>query len=222
MKYDTVHGRATKLPPPQVQVDESERSGVGRLISGIATGMSGERQPSVAEMAEMNAQIQHQHRESIERDQQQKVLKIVAQMSHEVAAVYKEVGSDQLPDWCHDLQTTECRLEFTAGTLQEAEAVIRDWLTRLNDICRIASFFQNEKAFQNEACNPENPQGMRKYLEEMFADCNLPEVLVEMELCRRFPDGSSMGSFSLIDTPGDKHFLFRYELMGRYQSRSFC
>ena len=93
----------SRRPPPQVQVDESERSGVGNLISGIATGMSGERQPSAAEMAEMNAHIQRQHRESIERDQQQKVLKIVAQMSHEVAAVYKDVGSDQLPDWCHDL-----------------------------------------------------------------------------------------------------------------------
>jgi hypothetical protein len=44
---------------------------------------------------------------------------------------------------------------------------------------------------------------------QMFAHDNLPEVTVELELCRRFP-GSQIGTFSLIDTPGPDegtHFL---------------
>ena len=52
-------------------------------------------------------------------------------------------NTKQRTDWIQKIE--DCppgkKLEITGPTLHEAESEIREWLTTLNDICRIASFF---------------------------------------------------------------------------------
>jgi hypothetical protein len=85
-------------------------------------------------------------------------------------------------------------MTVTGDSLLTAESNIRDWLARLNDLCRIATFFYSSDRLAPGA-------ELEVDLLQMFAYENLPEVTVQMELCRRFPGGQS-ATFSLIDTPG--------------------
>jgi hypothetical protein len=137
--------------------------------------------------------------EKIYWEQQQLVSKIVQQMSHEVAEVYKEIGRQTT--WLDDMRSAQDYMMISGESLPEAETAIREWLTRLNDICRIASFFHAEERLHSKCGTDENPKQLLECIEAMFADENLPEIEVEMELCRRFP-GGALGKFSLIDTPG--------------------
>ena len=58
--------------------------------------------------------------------------------------IYWQMGNiKQQADWIKNIE--DCppgeKVEITGPTLEEAESEIREWLTALNDICRIASFF---------------------------------------------------------------------------------
>ena len=96
-------------------------------------------------------------------------------MSNDVKNVYKEIGMGECA-WI-DVLHTDGLVEITGNGISEAEENIREWLTRINDICRIASFFH-----AGEAKAPRFRQGESSHmflqLEAMFADENLPEVKV--------------------------------------------
>ena len=58
--------------------------------------------------------------------------------------IYWQMGNiKQRADWIKNIE--DCppgeKGEITGPTLEEAESEIREWLTVLNDICRITSFF---------------------------------------------------------------------------------
>lgn len=87
---------------------------------------------------------------------------------------------------------TECIMTIThINNAAEAESQIREWLTRLNDLCRIANFFNSAPG-----CSE---LGLKPLVDEMFH--NMPVVQVEMAICRRF-NVATMGNFELVDTPG--------------------
>ena len=82
------------------------------------------------------------------------------------------------------------KITIEGNGLTEAEENIREWLTRINDICRIASFFEFDGApllgcsehpsFKRQGADglPSVQSPMRISLDAMFLDGNLPEVKV--------------------------------------------
>jgi GTPase SAR1 family protein len=136
------------------------------------------------------------------------VQSVVYKMSKDVKDVFNQIRDNE-ENWIEQLSAVaqnssdEGQMLITGESVASAEELIRSWLTRINDICRIGSFFSYADGFDKI----EAPVGVRLrggllfFVEQMFEDANLPEIEVEMELCRRFP-GGTVGSFSLIDTPG--------------------
>ena len=53
-------------------------------------------------------------------------------------------NTNQRANWLQEIEDCPAgkKLIISGPTLQEAESEIREWLTTLNDVCRIASFFQ--------------------------------------------------------------------------------
>jgi GTPase Era involved in 16S rRNA processing len=101
-------------------------------------------------------------------------------------------------EWVSQLKRAPSPMVITATDAATAEHDIREWLTRINDICRIASFFHDAAGFNQESGDP---FGLFSVLEQMFDSQNIPQIRVEMELCKRF-GVATFGEFNLIDTPG--------------------
>jgi hypothetical protein len=117
----------------------------------------------------------------------EKVKNIEGQMAKDVLDTYWSIGSTKQKDlWVEQLEEAADNgvMIITGDTLDEAEELIRQWLTRINDICRIASFFHADGGeageLMEQVVDTSTNEPLINHLEQMFADENLPEIEVKL------------------------------------------
>jgi hypothetical protein len=128
------------------------------------------------------AKLAERRAEEHQEEYKDQVKLIEGQMAKDVLDTYWTIGSTKYKEaWVEELEKAAANdkmFEVTDDTLDEAEEEIRIWLTLLNDICRIASFFHADGVLDglHDGTRQEPGNGLITYLEQMFADENLPEI----------------------------------------------
>jgi energy-coupling factor transporter ATP-binding protein EcfA2 len=133
--------------------------------------------------------IVHEICKMSKQNKQEAVDQIISHMASAVKQVYKQIATQgrDAPWWNQLITCRDDKLVITAEGRDDAEEQIRVWLTRLNDICRIASnfCFTATGTLSEFACIGQSipglvdqPSPLNYAVEQMFADENLPEVMV--------------------------------------------
>jgi hypothetical protein len=127
---------------------------------------------------------ENQRQQEIQQQLQERVAKIEGQMAKDVQDTYWTIGSTKQKElWVQKLENAADNNEplfITGKTLNEAEEEIRYWLTYINDICRIASFFHADGLLDTVSEKTGKQKKLYDYMEDMFADNNLPEIEVSV------------------------------------------
>ena len=163
-----------------------ESSGWGMGIKSVTNLMTGEQKPDEEDLEFWAAA---QQKVQMLQDKQENVDQIIIHMASAVQEVYKQIATQgkDAPWWNQLITCRDDKLVITAEGQDDAEEHIRVWLTRLNDICRIASNFCFTKTgtLSEFACIGQSihgladqPSPLNCVVEQMFADENLPEVMV--------------------------------------------